>query len=109
MHLGAPMRGLDSEVGRIFVFADDHAVRSRPAVARPGRLHGNADFSDPDAIAFLHPSNDLREQWSCLIAQLLFGGCHPAKFVTVTRHISLQNESKVALLGRALFSVKNRL
>src|SRR3979409_1928305 len=107
MYLCAPMRGPARQVDRVVAFADYHAVRSRPAVARLGSFHGDADLGDPDAVAFLHPVDDFREQWSGLIAQLLFGRCDAAKLVAVTRHFVLQNEGNVALLRRGLFSVKN--
>ena len=83
MYLCAPMRGPARQIDRVVAFADYHAVCSRPAVARLGWFHGDAELGDPDAIAFFHPVNDLREQWTGLIAQLLFGRCDAAELVAV--------------------------
>src|ERR1700676_4490453 len=94
MHLDAPVHGLDSEVGRGFAFADDHAVRPRPAIGRLGWFHGYADLGDPDTVASLQPANDLREQCARLIAQLLLRGRDAPKFVAVTRHFVLHTRVK---------------
>src|ERR1700682_2149533 len=92
MHLCAPMRLLASIAGQALVFANDYAIRARPAIPRLGRFHGDAEFGDTDDVAFLHALDDCRQQWTCLIAQLLFGRGDAAKLVTVTRHFVLQDE-----------------
>src|ERR1700687_159649 len=107
MYLGAPMRLLATLAGQALVFANDYAIRARPATSRLGRFHGDAEFGDLDAVAFLHALNDFRQQWTCLIAQLLFGRGNAAKLVTVTRHFVLQAEGNDALWRRGRLTVKN--